>query len=131
MLSVAGCGGDNPSNSGGDDGDPTQDTTPPASPSGLEGISGDETVELTWNANVEDDLAGYNIYRSESSFSDITDMNPVNESPITGTEFTDENLQNGTTYYYRLTAIDDSENESNTSGEIEVTPFSDPPDRPK
>lgn len=125
MAMLAGCGG-GPSDSG-DEGD----TTPPSAPEGIEGTSGDEMVELGWEANDEDDLAGYNLYRSESSFSDVSDMNPINRFFLSDIEFTDENLQNGTTYYYRLTASDENNNESDPSSELEITPFSDPPDRPK
>lgn len=43
----------------------------------------------------------------------------------------DTGLDDGTTYYYRLTAVDDSENESSPSSEVEITPFSDLLDRQK
>lgn len=122
MAMLAGCGG-SPSDSG--------DRTPPSVPEGLEGTSGDEMVELTWDANNEDDLAGYNLYRSEHSFSDSSDMNSINRFLISDIEFTDENLQNGTTYYYRLTALDENNNESELSSELEIKPFADPPNRPK
>lgn len=125
MAILVGCG-DSPSDSG-DEGD----TTPPSVPEGIEGTSGDEMIELIWEANSEDDLAGYNLYRSEESFSDVSDMSPVNRILISDIEFTDENLQNGITYYYRLTAMDENNNESNPSSELEITSFSDPPDRPK
>ena len=125
MAILAGCGG-SPSDSG-DEGD----TTPPSVPEGIEGTSGDEMIELIWEANSEDDLAGYNLYRSEESFSDVSDMSPVNRFLISDIKFTDENLQNGITYYYRLTAMDENNNESNPSSELEITSFSDPPDRPK
>ncbi len=134
LLLIAGCGG-SPSDSGdnGDDppdNDDTEDTTPPSSPGSLEGTSGDQTVELVWDTNDEDDLEGYNLYRAEESFSDVSDMDPVNDELLSETEFTDEDVQNGTTYYYRLTAVDGNDNESSTSSEVEVTPFANPPDRP-
>lgn len=136
LLLIAGCGG-SPSDSGdnGDDppdnGDDTEDTTPPSSPGGLDGTSGDQVVELIWDANDEDDLEGYNLYRAEESFSDVSDMDPTNSNLLSETEYSDEDVQNGTTYYYRLTAIDGNDNESSTSSEVEVTPFANPPDRPK
>lgn len=138
MLLLAGCGGDNPSDSDNNDNDPpdnndnTEDTTPPSTPAGIDGTSGDGEVELIWNANGEDDLDGYNLYRDTESFSGISDMDPVNGgSLLSGTGYTDTGLESGTTYYYRLTAVDDSENESNPSSEVAITPFSDPPGRPK
>lgn len=137
LVLLVGCGGGNPSDSG-DDNDtplteePTDDTTPPSAPGGLEGDSGDTIVELSWNDNGESDLAGYNLYRAKESFSEVSDMTPENGSQLlANTNYTDEGLENGSTYYYRLTAVDESENESSTSRLIEVTPFSDPPSRPK
>lgn len=103
----------------------------PSAPANLNGNSGDQEIELTWDANDEDDLAGYNLYRSTDSFSEISDMNPVNDTDLVlETSFTDTGLENGTTYYYRLTAVDENDNESSTSSQLEITPFSDPPDRP-
>lgn len=123
FLVLASCGG---SSTGPDD-----DTEAPSAPANLDGTSGDQEVELTWEANSEDDLSGYNVYRSTSSFSDISEMNPVNGSDLMQTaDFTNTGLENGTTYYYRITAVDDSDNESNASSQLEITPFSDPPDRP-
>lgn len=135
LLILTGCGG-NPSDSGDEDEDPaseeppTEDTTPPSSPGGLDGTSGDQMVELFWNDNSEDDLDGYKVYRSEESFSSVSEMEPINRSLVSDAEFSDEDLENGTTYYYRVTAVDENENESNPSPELELTPFSNPPDRP-
>ena len=110
---------------------PSTDTTPPAVPSGLTASSMDGEVEVAWEAVDASDLDGYNIYRSASSFDSISGLDPLNgSSPATGTSFTDGGVSNGMTYYYRVTAVDRSGNESNRSDEVEVTPFSAPPDRP-
>lgn len=130
FLILAGCGG-SPSDAGdGDEDPPTEDTTSPSAPGGVAGESGDQQVILIWDAVSADDLDGYNVYRSEESFSEVSGMDPVNESLVSDAEFSDENLQNGITYYYRITAMDENDNESEPSSEIEVTPFSDPPNRP-
>ncbi len=129
-----GCGGSPSGGGGGEDpppDSPSEDTTPPSSPNGVEGESSDQQVLLNWNAVTTSDLEGYNLYRSTQSFNNISSLNPVNNNLITDTEFVDNDVNNGTTYYYRLTAVDDSDNESSTSQQVEVTPFSDPPDRPK
>lgn len=123
------CGGSStgPGNGGGGGGDKA-----PAAPTNFNGESGNKEIVLSWNANGENDLAGYNLYRSTSSFSDITDMSPVNGSSLlSGTDYTDTGLDNGTTYYYRLTAVDSNDNESGISTQVEITPFSDPPDHPQ
>jgi TolB protein len=122
------CGG---SSTGPDNGGDNDTDEPPAAPANLTGNSGDQEVILNWDANNEDDLRGYHLYRSTESFSEISNMEPVNGSDvIQETEFNDTNLDNGTTYYYRLTAVDEGSNESDVSAELEITPFSDPPDRP-
>ena len=43
------------------------DPTPPAAPTGLTPTAGNGSVSLTWTANGEPDLSGYNIYRSTTS----------------------------------------------------------------
>lgn len=76
-------------------------------------------------------MDGYNLYRARSSFSNISGMQPVNSSTlINDPVVTDTGLENGTTYYYRVTAVDQSGNESEPSAELEITPYADPPDRP-
>ncbi|WP_440998744.1 fibronectin type III domain-containing protein [Fodinibius sp. SL11] len=124
FLVLTSCGG---SSTSPDD----TDNNAPSAPTSLKGTSGDQEVVLTWDANTESDLTGYNLYRSTSSISDISGMDPVNGSNmIQAAEYTDTALENGTTYYYRLTAIDENENESSMSSQLEITPFSNPPDRP-
>lgn len=128
VLVLSSCGGSStgPGNGGGNGTDEA-----PSAPTNLDGTSGDQEVALTWAANSEDDLAGYHLYRSTSNISSISGMDPINGSNlIPSAEFTDTNVENGTTYYYRLTAVDDNDNESSMSSQLEITPFSDPPDRP-
>jgi len=45
---------------------------PPAAPTGLYSITGDGFVEIFWNANTEPDLAGYDLYWSDSAVGDLT-----------------------------------------------------------
>ncbi|PQJ26858.1 hypothetical protein BSZ35_18175 [Salinibacter sp. 10B] len=96
--------------------------TPPTAPTGLTASAGDQEVSLSWDANSENDLAGYNLYRSTSSFTDPTSATQVNGSLLTSTSYTDSGLSNGTTYYYRLTAVDEAGAESTPSGEASATP---------
>jgi len=125
FLLLVSCGG---SSTGPDN---QSDTKAPAAPQNLNGNSGEQQIELNWNANGENDLAGYNVYRSTSSFSTVTGMNPINGSNlIKNQNITDTGLENGITYFYRLTAVDESSNESKVSSQLKITPFSNPPDRP-
>ena len=107
------------------------DTTPPSAPSGLSATSGDAELSLSWNSTGASDLDGYRLYRAESSISSAEGMKPVSGSaPISETSLTDSEVTNGTTYYYRVTAVDESGNESSMSSEVKGTPFPDPPGRP-
>lgn len=104
---------------------------PPEAPSNLSGSSGDQQIKLTWDANSEGNISGYNLYRSASSFTGTAGKSPVNGSDlITNPTYTDTELENGTTYYYRITAVDKNNNESKVSAQLQLTPFSGPPDRP-
>jgi|GEM_PF-283760 len=95
------------------------DTTPPLVPTGLTPTAGNSTVGLDWNDNSEGDLAGYNIYRSTTSGSGYTQLNG---SLLTSSNYTDNSVTNGTTYYYVVTATDTNSNESDYSGEASATP---------
>jgi hypothetical protein len=98
---------------------PLPDATPPAAPTGLNATAGNKQVNLTWTANTEPDLAGYNLYRSPTTGGPYT---KVNTSLITGTAYSDTNLTNGTPYYFVLRAVDTSNNESGDSNEATATP---------
>jgi hypothetical protein len=96
----------------------TPDTTPPAAPTGLSATAGDATVSLDWASNGEGDLAGYRVYRSTSSGGGYVDVSGL----IGASAYTDNAVSNGTTYYYVVTAEDDSGNESGNSAEASATP---------
>lgn len=88
------------------------DNEPPAVPRGLNSITGDEQVMLTWYQNTEPDLAGYRVYRG-----------PAPEGPYyligeTNLDyFLDYGLLNGQTYFYAISAYDIHDNESELSYE--------------
>ena len=96
------------------------DTVAPAAPSNLTGTATNGGADLQWDANTEPDLAEYGIYRSTSSGGPY-----VNVDNDDATTYADGGLVNGSTYYYVVTALDNSGNESTYSNEIAVTP-SDP-----
>ncbi|GAI54519.1 unnamed protein product, partial [marine sediment metagenome] len=97
------------------------DTTPPAAPTNLMAAAGDEITWLDWDDNSEGDLAGYDIYRSTTpgSYSD-----PLNDSLLDSSDYTDNDVNNGMTYYYAVKAVDTSTNESNYSNEVSASPSS-------
>ena len=71
------------------------------------------SLEFTWNANVEEDLAGYKIYygTEPGNYGE-----PVDAGPVTHYEL--KELNEGSTYYIAITAYDSSRNESNKSEEV-------------
>jgi rhamnogalacturonan endolyase len=95
------------------------DTTAPLAPTGLSATAWDATVSLDWNDNGESDLDGYNIYRSTTSGSGYSRLNGL---LLSSSNYTDNSVTNGTTYYYVVTAVDKSSNESNYSSEVSATP---------
>jgi hypothetical protein len=92
---------------------------PLASPANLTAVPGDRSVILDWDNNTEPDLKGYNVYRSNVSGSGYVKLN--NET-VTESGYADSNLSNGTTYFYIVRAVNNSENESDASNEVAATP---------
>jgi predicted phage tail protein len=95
-----------------------KDLTPPAKPTGLTAVSGVDRVFLTWNENKEPDLAGYHVYRSTKSG---RDYERLTDKLLLRSTFSDEAVKSGAVYYYVLTAVDQSGNESEYSRELKVT----------
>ncbi len=94
-----------------------RDTFPPAPPQGISAIYTSKAVEIVWDANTEADLAGYNVYRSDSKEQRGERLNSqLLSTPI----FRDTTAAAGRTYYYSITAVDLSGNESPASEPAEV-----------
>jgi len=92
--------------------------TPPNRPTGLRAVPGVGRVFLSWNENKESDLAGYHVYRSTKhgrNYDRLTDK------LLLRTTYSDETVAEGMTYFYVVTAVDQSGNESEYSHEIKVT----------
>ncbi|WP_169853071.1 DUF7594 domain-containing protein [Anaerohalosphaera lusitana] len=96
----------------------TGDTTAPAAPTGLGATAGDGSVSLDWADNSEQDLASYTVYRSTTSGSGYASI----ATGVSTSDYTDNTVTNDTTYYYVVTAVDTSDNESDTSSEASATP---------
>lgn len=92
---------------------------PPAAPSGVYSITGDEWIEIRWNPNTEPGLAGYDIFWSDDAAGPFDYMVSV---PRHQTSFVDYDVQNGFTYFYRIRAYDQLERVSPFSEIIFDTP---------
>jgi hypothetical protein len=88
-------------------------------PVGLQSFTGDECVILEWIPNQESDLAGYKIYYSyyyNGTYSVIATVS--NEYDY----YLDSDVDNGVTYFYKITAFDIYGLESGKSDYIFDTP---------
>ncbi len=97
-----------------------QDVFPPPAPSGLESIASAPvseagSIDLSWEAGAETDILGYNIYRADSASGEFKRLS---SAPVASPSFRDKSAQAGHTYWYRITAVDRSGNESAPSAEI-------------
>ena len=100
-----------------------RDTFPPAAPKNLVVIyvpaaaSVPAHVDLSWAVSPEPDLAGYQVYRSEK---DNALGTRVNKQLLLTPAFRDMNVVSGHRYYYSVTAVDRSGNESGPSAAVSV-----------
>ena len=77
------------------------------------------SVQLEWDSNPpEDQVAGYNLYRSYQSGSGYVRLNAT---LIANTTYTDTTIEAGQTYYYVCTAVNTSDLESGFSNEVPHT----------
>jgi hypothetical protein len=92
---------------------------PPDAPTGLTALAGSGTADLSWQPPSFDGgspITGYKIYRGESPGGEA-----LLASVGTVTSFADSGLTNGTTYYYKVSAVN-AVNEGPLSNEASATP---------
>ncbi|HYW44599.1 MAG TPA: hypothetical protein VE959_17190 [Bryobacteraceae bacterium] len=93
-----------------------RDTFPPAAPTGLNAAAAPASVELSWDRNTEEDLAGYRIYRAVAG-GEFEKVAEASQIPA----WSDPNVEPGKTYRYAVTAVDRTGNESGRSAVAEAT----------
>ena len=93
------------------------DAVPPAAPVNLSATAEDYGVQLDWDDNTESDFGSYTIYRSTTSGTEYTAL----ASQITESTYFDDSVENDTTYYYAVTALDSASNESDYSAAAHAT----------
>jgi len=81
------------------------------------GVAASYTVNLSWDASTSQ-VAGYNIYRSSNLNGTYSRINP---SLDPGTAFTDSTVASGATYYYDVTSVNSSGEESSPCTPVKVT----------
>jgi len=93
------------------------DTFPPAVPTGLAAVlvPNEKTIDLSWQPDSEEDLAGYIVYRAAG---DLDNAGPANWTRISGPQpiaspvFRDSHIESGHRYRYAVSAIDQTGHES-------------------
>jgi chitodextrinase len=95
------------------------DSTAPATPKNLTAFSRNASIALTWSANTEGDLAGYDIQWKPSSATTWTTISAVAK---TATSYLKDGLTNETSYDFRIRAFDTSRNRSSWSAVVSAAP---------
>jgi hypothetical protein len=85
----------------------------PAAPQGVYTITADEAIYIYWLQVRESDLSHYRVYRSL----DDNEYHYIGTSTGGTEEFVDKTPENGTTYYYAVSAVDENNHESELSHE--------------
>lgn len=94
------------------------DLVPPDVPRRLEFTAGSDYIALAWDPNSEDDLAGYHIYRSLAR---TGPFDRVSEYAVQGVAYyRDSGHEPGRSFFYGVTAVDSSGNESPPSGVVQA-----------
>ncbi|MBN2461392.1 MAG: T9SS type A sorting domain-containing protein, partial [Candidatus Cloacimonetes bacterium] len=61
----------------------------------------DATVQIFWDQYFDPGISGFNVYRSENG----VDFSMINEFPVNGYHYIDENVENDNQYCYKITAV--------------------------
>jgi hypothetical protein len=100
-----------------------RDTFPPAAPQNLVAVvrsgatPGSAVVDLSWSINLETDLAGYRVYRSEEQSQRGVLITP---ELLLAPAYRDTSVEPGHRYWYSVTAVDRAGNESEASAAVAV-----------
>lgn len=94
------------------------DVFPPATPTNLSAISTPGAINLIWDPNVDQDLAGYLVLRSEDAGATLL---PLTTAPVAQNRFTDATVKAGVQYTYEVRAVDSRVPVPNVSEPVRVT----------
>ena len=98
-----------------------RDTYAPAAPASITIAAAPGRLSIFFPANLEADIAGYNIFRSTDPDLPKDKWNKLNPGLFTRTTFLDEKVESGKRYYYYLTAVDQAGNVSPPSEVVSET----------
>jgi hypothetical protein len=92
------------------------DTFPPAAPKNLQAVPSEGVISLIWDANTEQDLAGYLVFRGKSADALLA----ITESTVAEPTFKDT-APSGATFTYAVKAVDKAGNASALSNRVQET----------
>jgi hypothetical protein len=98
-----------------DSSSPSQSATAPFSITVAQGTS--YSVSLSWSASSSSGAAGYNVYRSTVNGSDYV---KITMSPVSSLSYVDGTVLDGNTYYYVLTTVNSTGDESEYSNQVQM-----------
>lgn len=84
-----------------------KDLLPPPAPASVTALVETKSVRLVWDEVQAPDLAGYLVYRTEQNT-----RIKLSPGPVTAPHFSDISVDPGISYFYTVTAVDKSGNES-------------------
>ncbi len=95
------------------------DVFPPAVPQNLAAVANGEsgTIDLSWSASEDKDVAGYFVYRHTEGSSEAP-VHISGQAPLPAPAWSDMKAVPGTRYSYSVSAVDTSGNESARSTEV-------------
>lgn len=100
-----------------------KDIFPPNPPAAITTAASPGTISIFFAVNLEKDIAGYRIYRSEDPNLDRAQWKNLTPELLTTNTFQDKSVESGKTYYYAITAVDLSGNVSNFSTVVSEKAF--------
>ncbi|MBO0856881.1 MAG: hypothetical protein J2P21_00195 [Chloracidobacterium sp.] len=98
-----------------------KDTFPPAAPKPITIASINSIVSVFWPLSAEPDVVGYNIYRTDDENAPPEKWVKLNPDLYKTASFRDDHVQVGKIYFYQITAVDTSGNESARSEVVSET----------
>ncbi len=92
-----------------------QDRFPPPAPAELVALAEAGRVRLVWQASEAEDIGGYVVYRR---LGESGQFERITAQPVESAEHVDTTVGSGQTYSYRVTAVDQTGNESAPGAEV-------------
>ncbi|HVE56589.1 MAG TPA: hypothetical protein VNB22_07155 [Pyrinomonadaceae bacterium] len=98
-----------------------KDNFPPGAPGAVTIAASPNTISIFFASNIENDIAGYKVYRSTDRNLPKPDWSLMTPQLLTTNTFQDTTVESGKTYFYYLIAIDKFGNASDMSDVVSET----------